>query len=192
MNCSKFVNIYIWITYVTSGDTFDKKSPRRQNLVNLKQFEFVNIASIWQIWKDHMHIIQQKYVSWWWCTNDITVWRQKQPFIFMCKWNCFILSRTLRHTFTKFHPQVHLGLVQNHIDCQGQQSNNQVTRSQNISKWVKSFSIKRQYKQPYWLSNKWNINMIYLIAIIIIIIAMSIILANFGKYAISDCQIICL
>ena len=44
--------------------------------------------------------------------------------------------------------------------------------------------------QPYWLQS--NINIIYNISVITITITISIILANFGKYAISDCPFICL
>ena len=57
---------------------------------------------------------------------------------------------------------------------------------------VKSISILSQYMQSYLFSNKSNINIIYNISFITITITMSIILANFGKYAISDCLFICL
>ena len=57
---------------------------------------------------------------------------------------------------------------------------------------VKSISIISQYMQPYWFSNQSNINIIYNISVITITITMSIIIANFGKYAISDCPFICL
>ena len=46
--------------------------------------------------------------------------------------------------------------------------------------------------QSYWFSKQSKINIIYNISIITITITMSIILANFGKYAISDCPSICL
>ena len=46
--------------------------------------------------------------------------------------------------------------------------------------------------QSYWCSKQSKINIIYNISVITIIITMSIILANFGKYAISDCPFICL
>ena len=49
---------------------------------------------------------------------------------------------------------------------------------------------KSQYMQSYWFSNKSNINIIYNISVITITITMSIILANFGKYPISDCPFI--
>ena len=44
--------------------------------------------------------------------------------------------------------------------------------------------------QPYWFSKQSNINIIYNISVITITITISIILANFGKYAISDCPFI--
>ena len=47
-----------------------------------------------------------------------------------------------------------------------------------------------QYIQSYWFSNKSNINIIYNISVITITIAITIILANLGKYAISDCPFI--
>ena len=46
--------------------------------------------------------------------------------------------------------------------------------------------------QPYWFSKQSNINIIYNISVITITITISIILANFGKYAISDYPFICL
>ena len=46
--------------------------------------------------------------------------------------------------------------------------------------------------QSYWFSKQSKINIIYNISIITITITMSIILANYGKYAISDCPFICL
>ena len=46
--------------------------------------------------------------------------------------------------------------------------------------------------QSYWFSKPSKINIIYNISVITITITMSIILANFGKYAISDCPFICL
>ena len=48
--------------------------------------------------------------------------------------------------------------------------------------------------QSYWFSEakQSKINIIYNISVITITITMSIILANFGKYAISDCPFICL
>ena len=46
--------------------------------------------------------------------------------------------------------------------------------------------------QSYWFSKQSKINIIYNISVITITITMSIILANFGKYAISDCPFICL
>ena len=55
-----------------------------------------------------------------------------------------------------------------------------------------SLLVKSQYKQSYWFSNKSNINIIYNISVITITIKMSIILANFGKYTISDCPFFCL
>ena len=57
---------------------------------------------------------------------------------------------------------------------------------------VKSISIISQYMQSYWFSKQSKINIIYNISVITIIITMSIILANFGKYAISDCPFIIL
>ena len=44
--------------------------------------------------------------------------------------------------------------------------------------------------QSYWFSKQSKINIIYNISVITITITMSIILANFGKYAISDCLFI--
>ena len=44
--------------------------------------------------------------------------------------------------------------------------------------------------QSCWFSNQSNINIFYNMAVITITITMSIILANFGKYAISDCPFI--
>ena len=44
--------------------------------------------------------------------------------------------------------------------------------------------------QSYWFSKQSKINIIYNISVIPITITMSIILANFGKYAISDCPFI--
>ena len=44
--------------------------------------------------------------------------------------------------------------------------------------------------QSYWFSKQSRINIIYNISVITITITMSIILANFGKYAISDCPFI--
>ena len=55
-----------------------------------------------------------------------------------------------------------------------------------------AYLSKSQYMQSYWFSNKSNINIIYNISIITIAITMSIILAHFGKYTISDCPFICL
>ena len=55
-----------------------------------------------------------------------------------------------------------------------------------------AYMSKSQYMQPYWLSNKSNINIIYNISVVTITITMSVILANFGKYAISDYPFICL
>ena len=46
--------------------------------------------------------------------------------------------------------------------------------------------------QSYWFSNQSNINIIYNISVVTITITMSVILANFGKYAISECPFICL
>ena len=57
---------------------------------------------------------------------------------------------------------------------------------------VKSIIIISQYMQSYWFSKQSKINIKYNISVITIIITMSIILANFGKYAISDCPFICL
>ena len=53
-----------------------------------------------------------------------------------------------------------------------------------------AYLTKSQYMQSYWFSNKSNINIIYNISVITITITMTIILANFGKYAISDCPFI--
>ena len=53
-----------------------------------------------------------------------------------------------------------------------------------------AYLTKSQYAQSNWFSNKSNINIIYNISVITITITMSIILANFGKYAISDCLFI--
>ena len=55
-----------------------------------------------------------------------------------------------------------------------------------------AYLSKSQYMQTYWFSNKSSINIIYNISVITITIKMSITLANFGKYAISDCLFICL
>ena len=55
---------------------------------------------------------------------------------------------------------------------------------------VESISIISQYMQSYWFSKQSKINIIYNISVITITITMSIILANFGKYAISDCPFI--
>ena len=55
---------------------------------------------------------------------------------------------------------------------------------------VKSISIISQYMQSYWFSKQSKINIIYNISVITITITMSIILENFGKYAISDCPFI--
>ena len=55
---------------------------------------------------------------------------------------------------------------------------------------VRSISIISQYMQSYWCSKQSNINIIYNISVITITITMTIILANFGKYAISDCTFI--
>ena len=55
-----------------------------------------------------------------------------------------------------------------------------------------AYMSKSQYMQSYWFSNKSNINIIYNISVVTITITMSVILANFGKYAISDCPFICL
>ena len=97
----------------------------------------------------------------------------------------------LWHSFPKFHTQMHLGWVQGPVYFQGQRSNNQVTRSQDRSNGG-SISIISQYMQSYWFSKQSKINIIYNISVITITITMSIILANFGKYAISDCPFICL
>ena len=59
------------------------------------------------------------------------------------------------------------------------------------NKWY-IYSIISQYMQSYWFSKQSKISMIYNISVIIISLTMSIILANFGKYAISDCPFICL
>ena len=53
-----------------------------------------------------------------------------------------------------------------------------------------AYLSKSQYIQSYWFSNQSDINIIYNISVITIIITTSIILANFGKYAISDCPFI--
>ena len=53
-----------------------------------------------------------------------------------------------------------------------------------------AYMSKSQYMQSYWFSNKSNINTIYNISVVTITITMSVILANFGKYAISDCPFI--
>ena len=50
-----------------------------------------------------------------------------------------------------------------------------------------AYMSKSQYMQSYWFSNKSNINIIYNISVMTITITIIIILANFGKYAISDC-----
>ena len=55
-----------------------------------------------------------------------------------------------------------------------------------------AYMSESQYMQSYWFSNKSNINIIYNISVGTITIRMSVILANFGKYAISDCPFICL
>ena len=55
-----------------------------------------------------------------------------------------------------------------------------------------AYMSKSQYMPSYWFSNKSNINIIYNISVGTITIIMSVILANFGKYAISDCPFICL
>ena len=55
-----------------------------------------------------------------------------------------------------------------------------------------AYMSKSQYTQSYWFPNKSNINIIYNISVITITITLIIILANFGKYAISDCLFICL
>ena len=46
--------------------------------------------------------------------------------------------------------------------------------------------------QSYWFSKQSKINIIYNISVITITITMTIIFANFGKYAISDCPFICM
>ena len=53
-----------------------------------------------------------------------------------------------------------------------------------------AYMSKSQYMQSYWFSNKSTINIIYNISVVTLTITMSIILANFGKYAISDCPFI--
>ena len=55
-----------------------------------------------------------------------------------------------------------------------------------------AYLTNSQYIQSYWFSNKsnFNINIIYNISVITITIAITITLANFGKYAISDCPFI--
>ena len=53
-----------------------------------------------------------------------------------------------------------------------------------------AYLTKSQYMESYWFSNKSNINIIYNISVITITITMTIILVNFGKYAISDCPFI--
>ena len=55
-----------------------------------------------------------------------------------------------------------------------------------------AYMSKSQYMQSYWFSNKSNNNIIYNISVMTITITIIIILANFGKYAISDCLFICL
>ena len=55
-----------------------------------------------------------------------------------------------------------------------------------------AYMSKSQYMQSNWFSNKSNINIIYNISVMTITITIIIILANFGKYAISDCLFICL
>ena len=84
-------------------------------------------------------------------------------------------------------------MSQEPVDFQGQRSNNKVTMSQDRSNGcggVRSISIISQYMQSYWCSKQSNINIIYNISVITITIKMTIILANFGKYAISDCTFI--
>ena len=53
-----------------------------------------------------------------------------------------------------------------------------------------AYMSKSEYMESYWFSNKSNINIIYNISVVTITITMSVILANFGKYAISDCPFI--
>ena len=53
-----------------------------------------------------------------------------------------------------------------------------------------AYMSKSQYMESYWFSSKSNINIIYNISVVTITITMSVILANFGKYAISDCPFI--
>ena len=53
-----------------------------------------------------------------------------------------------------------------------------------------AYMSKSQYMQSYWFSNKSNINIIWNISVMTITITIIIILANFGKYAISDCLFI--
>ena len=53
-----------------------------------------------------------------------------------------------------------------------------------------AYMSKSQYMQSYWFSNKSNINIIYNISVVTITITISVILANLGKYAISDCPFI--
>ena len=55
-----------------------------------------------------------------------------------------------------------------------------------------AYMSKNQYMQSNWFSNKSNINIIYNISVMTITITIVIILANFGKYPISDCLFICL
>ena len=101
----------------------------------------------------------------------------------------------LWHNFTKFRTQMHLGWVQNPVDFQDQRSNNYVTRSQdrsNGSRGVKYISIISQYMQSYRFSNQSSINIIYNIITITNTMSIINILANFGKYAISDCPFIIL
>ena len=55
-----------------------------------------------------------------------------------------------------------------------------------------AYMSNSQYMQSYWFLNKSNINILYNISVMTITITIIIILANFGKYAISDCLFICL
>ena len=53
-----------------------------------------------------------------------------------------------------------------------------------------AYMSNSQYMQSYWFLNKSNINILYNISVMTITITIIIILANFGKYAISDCLFI--
>ena len=73
-------------------------------------------------------------------------------YVCLSRWKITHDSKMHWHIITKFDPQMHLVSVQNPIGLQGQRSNNQVTRSQNRSRWIREMDTDAAYssKCKFW------------------------------------------